>query len=113
MKSSQPPRKTRATASVQPKALWTFLTNHSHVLICLWRQPETRLRDVAEVVGITERAVQAIVAELEAGGVLIRTREGRRNRYQIREAVPLRHPVESNRTVAALLKMAGEDPVGG
>ena len=102
------PRAARAAA--RPKAPWTFLTNHSHVLICLWRQPEVRLRDVADIVGITERAVQAIVADLEAAGVLTRTREGRRNHYQIHEAVPLRHPVEAHRTVSALLKMVGKVP---
>ena len=104
---SERPKK-RTSVKVKPSAPWTFLSNHSHVLICLWREPETRLRDVALVVGITERAVQAIVADLEAAGVLVRTRNGRRNRYRIHEALPLRHPVEANRTVAALLKMAGE-----
>lgn len=87
------------------KPSWTFLTNHSHVLICLWREPEARLRDVAGKVGITERAVQGIVADLEAAGVVTRSREGRRNRYEIHDAVPLRHPVESERTVADLLQM--------
>ena len=102
-------RRASAARKAQKKAPWTFLSNHSHVLICLWREPEIRLRDVAQVVGITERAVQAIVADLEAAGVLVRTRNGRRNRYQIREALPLRHPVEANRTVAVLLKMVGEN----
>lgn len=88
-------------------ASWTFLTNHSHVLICLARDPEMRLRDVAEEVGITERAVQSIVTDLEAGGVLTRIREGRRNRYTIHPRRPLRHPVESHRSVADLLAMVG------
>lgn len=108
-----PAAATTVSAKSPPQAAkpaWTFLTNHSHVLICLWREPEARLRDVADRVGITERAVQAIVADLEEGRVLTRTREGRRNRYQIHVDVPLRHPVESNRTVAALLKMAGDEP---
>jgi DNA-binding MarR family transcriptional regulator len=84
---------------------WTFLTNHSHVLLCLAADPEARLRDVAIRVGITERAVQKIIADLESGGVLEREREGRRNRYRLRPDRPLRHPVEAHRTVAALLAM--------
>jgi DNA-binding transcriptional regulator PaaX len=70
------------------------------------------LRDVAEWVGITERAVQAIVADLEAGGVLTRVRQGRRNHYQIHDHVPLRHPVEARRNVAALLAMVGLEAAG-
>lgn len=86
-------------------AAWTFLTNHSHVLICLSMDPEMRLRDVAARVGITERAVQKIVAELEEGGVLTRTKVGRRNRYRIRAGKRLRHPVEGHRKVGDLLDM--------
>jgi DNA-binding IclR family transcriptional regulator len=103
----------RPTATARPSHQWTFLTNHSHVLVCLWRDPEARLRDVAALVGITERAVQAIVADLEEAGVLTRTREGRRNHYQIHPDVPLRHAVESGRTVRALLRMAGASEQGG
>jgi DNA-binding transcriptional ArsR family regulator len=82
---------------------WTFLTNHAHVLLCLTRDPAARLRDVAEQVGITERAVQRIVAELEEAGVLCRMRDGRRNHYEIRGDRPLRHPVESHRMVGDLI----------
>jgi predicted transcriptional regulator len=84
---------------------WTFLTNHSHVLICLARDPAMRLRDVAEQVGITERAVQSIVSDLEEAGVITRTREGRRNRYTVHGDEPLRHPVESHCNVRDLLGM--------
>ena len=95
-----------ASASGASKpASWTFLTNHSHVLICLALEPELRLREVAERVGITERAVQKIVHELEEGGVLVRTKVGRRNRYTIREGRALRHPVEGHRRVRDLLDM--------
>jgi DNA-binding MarR family transcriptional regulator len=90
-------------------AKWTFLTNHSHVLICLARQPEMTLRAVASKVGITERAVQRIVAELEESGVLVRSRDGRRNRYQIRTRTPLRHPLEAHRSVGHLLGMVLEE----
>jgi predicted transcriptional regulator len=82
---------------------WTFLTNHSHVLICLARDPSARLRDVAQEVGITERAVQRIVAELEADGVLTHVREGRRNRYEVHAEKSLRHPVEAGTTIGSLL----------
>ncbi len=84
---------------------WTFLTNHSHVLICLDQDPQSRLRDVAERVGITERAVQRIVQDLEAAGVLTRRREGRRNVYRIHRDQPLRHPVEGHCRVEDLLAM--------
>lgn len=93
-------------ASPPPAAAgWTFLTNHAHVLLCLAADPALRVRDVAARVGITERAVQKILAELEQAGVLSRAREGRRNRYEICGSVPLRHPVEAHRTVAHLLTM--------
>ena len=84
---------------------WTFLSNHAHVLLCIAREPEVRLRDVAERVGITERAVQRIVADLEEGGYLTRLREGRRNRYEVHADLPLRHPVEAHREVSVLLEL--------
>jgi len=87
---------------------WTFLTNHAHVLLCLTRDPEARLRDVAQLVGITERAAQRIVADLEAGGYLTRSRDGRRNRYEIHPAVPLRHPLERDHTVGEILSVLRE-----
>ncbi|MFF5185922.1 helix-turn-helix transcriptional regulator [Streptomyces sp. NPDC000345] len=82
---------------------WTFLTNHARVLIALARDPEARGRDVADLIGITERAVQLIVADLEASGYLTRTRVGRRNRYTIDPTVALRHPTESDHPVGDLL----------
>jgi DNA-binding MarR family transcriptional regulator len=84
---------------------WTFLTNHSHVLICLSREPDLRLRDVAERVHITERAVQRIVADLEEAGILTRTRDGRRNHYEVHADKALRHPVEAHCSVKNLLEM--------
>lgn len=82
---------------------WTFLTNHSHVLVCLLEDPTARLRDVADRIGITERAVQKIILDLEMARVLRRIREGRRNRYRIQLDRPLRHAVESHCTVRELL----------
>lgn len=89
---------------------WTYLTNHTHVLICLAHEPELRLRDVAERVGITERAVQRIVAELEEGGAITRVRDGRRNRYEVHPEAPLRHPIEAHRTIADLIALAQHPP---
>ncbi|PVZ13185.1 MarR family transcriptional regulator [Actinomycetospora cinnamomea] len=90
---------------------WTFLTNHAHVLVALARDPETRLRDVALLVGITERSVQSIVADLEAAGYLRRVRVGRRNRYHVNPAGRLRHPAESDHAVGELLALFTHDHV--
>jgi predicted transcriptional regulator len=95
----------RALARDPSEPAWTFLTNHSHVLLCLAREPELRLRDVAERVGITERAVQRIVSELEDAGYITRSRNGRRNLYEVHPDRPLRHPIESHRDVSALLDL--------
>lgn len=88
-----------------PREGWTFLSNHSHVLVCLGRDPDARLRDVAERVGITERSAQQIVADLEAAGYLERTRVGRRNRYAVQPDGRLRHPLESGVRVGDLLAL--------
>lgn len=84
---------------------WTFLSNHAHVLLCIGVDPSSRLRDVAERVGVTERAVQKIVSELEEVGALTRIREGRRNSYVVHVDCPLRHPIERHQTVGKLLTM--------
>lgn len=89
---------------------WTFFTNHAHVLVCLAGDGEMRLRDVAVKVGITERAVQRIVSELEGGGVLVRERDGRRNRYTIEYDRSLRHPLESHRSVGDFLGLVTPAP---
>ena len=86
---------------------WTFLTNHSHVLLCLAKDPEIRLRDVAEKVGITERAAQRIAADLQNEGYITTERVGRRNRYVVHTEAPLRHPLEERNAVGALLKLLG------
>lgn len=91
--------------SKSPQTLWTFLTNHAHILICIAREPNVRIRDLATRVGITERAVQRIISELEEGGYLTHEHEGRRNVYRVRGDVPFRHPLERHRTVNALLSL--------
>lgn len=88
-------------------AEWTFLTNHAHVLLCVARDPGMRLRDVADAVGITERAAQRIVADLVEAGHLERTREGRRNRYRVNPDVPLRHSMNRDHAVGELLQVFG------
>lgn len=82
---------------------WTFFTNHGHTLLLLARNPDLRLRDLAEQVGITERAVQRIVTELQQDGYLEVRREGRRNRYRVRVDMPLRHPLEAHHQVRQLV----------
>ncbi|KAB1948413.1 winged helix-turn-helix transcriptional regulator [Micromonospora sp. ALFpr18c] len=89
---------------------WTFLTNHGHVLLAIARDPTARLRDVAAEVGVTERAAQAIVADLEAEGYLRRTRVGRRNEYTLNPSGRFRHPAEADRQVGDLLALFTEAP---
>ena len=84
---------------------WTFFTNHAHVLLCLARDPEMRIRDIALKVGITERAAQRIVAELVDAGYLQRAKSGRRNRYTLNTERPLRHPLESEHAVGEILEL--------
>lgn len=83
---------------------WTFLTNHTHVLIYVARDPGARVREIADAVGITERTAQGILTDLVDAGYLQRTKEGRRNRYDCVEDLPLRHPLESNHPVGELLR---------
>jgi len=84
---------------------WTFLTNHSHVLILLARDPSMVLRRVALEIGITERAVQRIIADLEEEGFIEREKIGRSNHYRILDHLALRHPIESHRTIGDLIKL--------
>ena len=84
---------------------WTFLTNHAHVLICISRDHTIRTRDIATLVGITERATQAIIADLVATGYLKRERDGRRNVYTVSATAPFRHPIETQHNVGDLLDM--------
>ena len=102
-------RSTRARPSTRAPsgapAKWTFLSNHAHVLLCLTSEEAPRLRDVAVRVGITERAVQMIVRDLESEGILDRRRNGRRNSYAFDLDRPLRHPIEAHRTIRILLEL--------
>lgn len=82
---------------------WTYLTNHSHVLLCIARDSGVRLREISERVGITKRAVQMIILDLERAGVIEKRRHGRRNFYELSSEKHLRHPVEAHCTVADLI----------
>lgn len=95
----------------QERPRWTFLTNHAHVLVCIARDPGSSLRNIAQAVGITERATQSIVGDLEAAGYLDRRRVGRRNEYVLHPDVPLRHPLESAHAVGELLAVIVESRV--
>lgn len=83
---------------------WTFLSNHAHALICLAADEDCRVRDLADRIGITERATQRILADLEAAGYLIRERHGRRTHHRLVLDRPMRHPVEQEHAVRDLVE---------
>src|SRR5690349_16687188 len=87
----------------RPTGTWGFLTNHAHVLLCVARDPQSRARDIAEHVGITERAAQRILSDLIADGYVIRTKVGRRNDYEINPRGQLRHPVLRDLSIGTLI----------
>ena len=84
---------------------WRFLSNHTQVLLCLDRDPSARFRDIAQSVGITERAAQRIVADLIESGYVESERVGRRNRYRIRTDIAMRHPAQDGHEIGQLLKL--------
>jgi DNA-binding MarR family transcriptional regulator len=83
---------------------WRFLTNHAHVLQCISADPTVRLRDIAATVDVTERTAAAIVADLEEAGYLTKTRDGRRNRYEVHDELPLRHSQHRHHTGGDLIR---------
>jgi DNA-binding MarR family transcriptional regulator len=101
--SKAPPLIERRRTS-QPKAGWTFLSNHFHVLIAVSSDPSRSLREVALLVGVTERSAQRIVADLESDGYLQKERVGRNNHYVIARQMPLRHELEEGCSVSELLE---------
>ena len=86
---------------------WNFLTNYGHVVVYLSSNPDARIRDLAEAIGITERAAQRIVSDLVDAGYLTRTKTGRRNSYEINPEAPLRHPLERDHEVGELVRARG------
>jgi predicted transcriptional regulator len=84
---------------------WTFLSNHGHVLVQLNRDPDSRIRDISNAVGITERSAQTILADLAESGYVTILRVGRRNQYKINPSLKFRHPAEESKPISALLKI--------
>lgn len=82
---------------------WTFLTNHAHVLLCISAGEDLPARELALRIGVTERSVQAILADLTAEGYLIKSKVGRRNFYEVNLDGRLRHPLEASHTVGELI----------
>jgi predicted DNA-binding transcriptional regulator YafY len=93
----------RAGAETDGRREWVFLSNHGNVLLCIARDPQIRISEIADSVGIGERAVQKIVADLVADGYLVRTKEGRRNRYEINPRARLRHPLFADLEIGPLI----------
>lgn len=89
---------------------WTFLSNHAQVLLCIAQNPSMTAREIGQRVGITERATQKIIQDLEAAGYLTRHREGRKNRYRLYLDRPLRHPAQKGLTVQDLLQILRQQP---
>ncbi len=97
------------TTSGQSRDAWTLLTGHGHVLVEIARNPEARVRDISPVVGLTERSVQAIVADLEAEGYLTRTRTGRRVVYTVNRDSLFRHSAQGGHRVGPFLDLLAVD----
>lgn len=89
----------------QERHAWTFFTNHAHVLLCLAKDESLRMRDLAGIIGITERTVQQIIHDLHQEGYIHLTREGRCNRYSINRSSHLRHPIEQHKTIEDLINL--------
>lgn len=92
-----------ADAEDSPERGWTFLTNHAHVLLCLARGESLTARELGVRIGITERAVQVILADLTRGAYLVKRKEGRRNVYTVNHRGRLRHPLEAHHSVGDLI----------
>jgi DNA-binding IclR family transcriptional regulator len=91
---------------------WRFLSNHMQVLLCIQRDPDVRFRDIAQMVGITERAAQRIVADLTESGYVESERVGRRNHYRVNVDAAMRHPAQDGHDIGELLRLLKLDPDG-
>ena len=89
---------------------WSFLTNHGRVLLCIARDPGARLRDIADELDITERTAYGIVTDLTEAGYVVKTKDGRRNRYQIQQHLPLRETITRERTIGEVLRVLVDTP---
>jgi hypothetical protein len=86
-------------------ASWSFLTNHARTVLCIAHDPGVRLRDIAALVGITERSAHDIVTDLVDAGYVVKEKDGRRNRYHIQEHLPLRDPISQKPTIGEILDL--------
>ena len=93
------------SSSENDNRTWRFLSNHTQVLLCLHHDPNARFRDIAQSVGITERAAQRIVADLIESGYVESERVGRRNHYRIRTDIAMRHPAQRGHEIGELLEL--------
>lgn len=91
------------------KPTWTFFTNYTHVLVSLDRNPDISIRQMALDIGITERAVQRILSDLCAAGVLEKAKVGRKNSYSIHQEHPLHHPLEGHRSIGQILAVISKE----
>lgn len=89
-------------------ASWSFLTNHGRALLCIARDPDVRLRDIADRLEISERRAYGIVADLTADGYVVKRKDGRRNRYEVQEHLPLPEPDTRQRAIGDLLRLLGD-----
>jgi DNA-binding IclR family transcriptional regulator len=92
------------SSSENDNRTWRFLSNHTQVLLCVHRDPNARFRDIAQSVGITERAAQRIVADLIESGYVESERNGRRNHYTITTHISMRHPAQRGHEIGDLLE---------
>lgn len=90
---------------VESRKNWTFLSNHGHVLVFLSKKPDALVRQIADEIGITERSTQSILHELEEAGYITKSKQGRRNSYQINPKGKFRHPSERSKPIGLLLKI--------
>ena len=93
-----------------PTLGWTFVTNHTQLLLCIARDPDIRLRDIAARIGITERAAQRILADLVDAGYVKRQRQGRRNRYAVNPDLRMRHPAQEGHDIGEILDLLNREP---
>jgi len=84
---------------------WSFLTNHARALLCIAHDPGVRLRDIAGIVGVTERSAHDMVTDLVDAGYVVKEKDGRRNRYHIQEHLPLGDPISQERTIGEMLDL--------
>lgn len=102
---------TKSPAPSRPA--WTFLTNHAHVLVCIAENSDIRIAEIADLVGVGERAAHRIVCDLVRDGYVVRNKDGRRNTYAIDASRPLRHPLEAEHTIGEIFRaLAGRSGRG-